>query len=97
MKNESIVKVGVIGLRNKGKSFLLQKFVNKDLPKGANIKTEGLSIKYPIKEDLKNHRNYILLDSDCPEVPLLDDENTLKKLDKEKALSQLELITKVKP
>ena len=96
MKNESLVKVGVIGLRNKGKSFLLQKFLNKDLPKGTSIKTEGLSIKFPNKEDLNNHRNYILLDSAGSEVPLLDYENTLKKLDKEEALSQLERIAKDK-
>ena len=72
MKNEPIIKVGVIGLRNKGKSFLLNKFLNKSLPKGYSIKTEGLSIKYPSEKDLENQRNYILLDSVGFEMPLLD-------------------------
>jgi len=96
MKNSSLVKVGVIGLRNKGKSWLLQKFLNKDLPKGTSIKTEGLSIKYPTSIDLQNHRNYILLDSAGSEVPLLDYEKHLKKLNKEEALIQLERIAKDK-
>ena len=96
MKNSSLVKVGVIGLRNKGKSFLLQKFLNKDLPKGTSIKTEGLSIKYPSSSDLRNQRNYILLDSAGSEVPLLDYEKHLKKLDKEEALNQLDRIAKDK-
>ena len=96
MKDEPIVKVGVIGLRNKGKSFLLNKFLNKSLPKGTSIKTEGLSIKYPSERDLENQRNYILLDSAGSEVPLLDYEKKLKKLNREEALSQLEIIAKDK-
>ena len=74
MKNEPLIKVGVIGLRNKGKSFLLNKFLKKYLPKGTSIKTEGLSIKYPSEKDLENQRNYILLDSVGFEMPLLDSE-----------------------
>ena len=96
MKNEPIVKVGVIGLRNKGKSFLLNKFLKKSLPKGTSIKTEGLSIKYPSESDLKNQRNYILLDSAGSEVPLLDYEKKLKKLNREEAFAQLEIIAKDK-
>ena len=38
MKNETLIKVGVIGLRNKGKSFLLNRLLNKFLPKGTRIK-----------------------------------------------------------
>ena len=91
MKNSQLLKVGIIGLRNKGKSFLLQKFLNKDLPKGKSVKTEGLSIKYPTIEDLRNQRNYILLDSVGFDEPLLDYEKSLKKLDKEEALNQLNL------
>ena len=96
MKNEPLVKIGVIGLRNKGKSFLLNKFLKKDLPKGTSIKTEGLSIKYPNESDLNSQRKYILLDSAGSEVPLLDNGTELKKLDKEVALLQLERIAKDK-
>ena len=96
MKNEPLIKVGVIGLRNKGKSFLLNKFLNKSLPKGYSIKTEGLSIKYPSESDLRNQRNYILLDSVGFEMPLLDYEKKLKKLNQEEALTQLAFIAKDK-
>ena len=96
MKDNPIVKVGVVGLRNKGKSWLLQKFLNKTLPKGTSIKTEGLSIKFPNEEDIKNNRNYILLDSAGSEVPLLDNEKYIRKLKKEEALNQLECIAKDK-
>ena len=74
MKNEPLIKVEVIGLRNKGKSFLLNKFLNKSLSKGTRIKTEGLSIKYLSESDLRNLINYILLDSVGLEMPLLDYE-----------------------
>ena len=47
MKTKDFLKVGVAGVGNKGKSFLLQKLANIELPTGTSIKTEGLSIKCP--------------------------------------------------
>ena len=47
MKTKDFLKVGVVGLGNKGKSFLLQKLADIELPTGTSIKTEGLSIKCP--------------------------------------------------
>ena len=96
MKDKELVKVGVVGLRNKGKSWLLQKFLNKTLPKGTSIKTEGLSIKYPNEDDIKNNRNYILLDSAGTEEPLLDSDKKLMKMNQDEALNQLEMIAKDK-
>ena len=96
MKDTPIVKIGVVGLRNKGKSWLLQKFLKKTLPKGTSIKTEGLSIKYPNEEDMNKNRHYILLDSAGSEVPLLDYDKNIKNLKKEEALIQLERIAKDK-
>ena len=96
MKNKELVKVGVLGLRNKGKSWLLQKFLNKDLPKGTSIKTEGLSIKYPNEEDIKSNRNYILLDSAGTEEPLLDNDKKLLNNSQDDSINQLELIAKDK-
>ena len=61
MKNEPIVEVGVIGLRNKGKSFQLSKFLKISLSKGTSIKTEGLSIKYPSESDLKNQKKLYII------------------------------------
>ena len=76
-KNEELIRIGVIGNSNKGKSFILSKISKIPLPSGTSIKTEGLSIKYP---DLKKYinRKIVLLDSAGLETPVLknldDDE-----------------------
>ena len=55
-KNGSVI-VTAIGNKNKGKSFILSKISEKDLPRGFNITTEGLSVIYPRK------RPVIILDT----------------------------------
>ena len=69
-KNKPALIIGMIGNSNKGKSFLLSKISKIDLPNGTNIRTEGLSIKYP---DLKKYKNrkIVLLDSEGLESPFL--------------------------
>ena len=69
-KKERIIKIGVIGNSNKGKSFLLSKISKIDLPSGTSIRTEGLSIKYP-ELDLYKDRKIALLDSAGLETPVL--------------------------
>ena len=58
---------------NKGKTFLLEKLANIELPIGTSIKTEGLSIRCPDMES--ENQNIILLDSAGSETPLLEDSN----------------------
>ena len=70
-KNQKIIKVGVIGNSNKGKSFLLSKISKIKLPSGTSIRTEGLSIKYPELEKCKD-RKIVLLDSAGLETPVLN-------------------------
>ena len=73
MKENDFIKVGVVGLGNKGKSFLLQKLADVELPTGTSIKTEGLSIKCP---DINSeNKNIILIDSAGSETPLVEDVN----------------------
>ena len=82
-KNEEILKLGVIGNANKGKSFLLSKISKVKLPSGMSIKTEGLSIKYPDLTLYKN-RKIALLDSAGLETPvLITDEKKSEKKEKE--------------
>ena len=69
-KNKEIIKIGVIGNANKGKSFILSKLSKINLPSGTSIRTEGLSIKYPELKDFKN-RKIVLLDSIGLETPIL--------------------------
>ena len=81
-KNEKIVKIGVVGNANKGKSFLLSKISKLNLPSGMSVKTEGLSIKYPELKDNQNGR-IVLLDSAGLETPVLDSgKNNLEGKDK---------------
>ena len=81
-KNEKIVKIGVVGNANKGKSFLLSKISKMSLPSGMSVKTEGLSIKYPELKGNQNRR-IVLLDSAGLETPVLDSgKNILEGKDK---------------
>ena len=77
-KNQKLLKIGVIGNANKGKSFLLSKISKMNFPSGVSIKTEGLSIKYP---DLTQYteRKIVLLDSAGLETPVLISEPNLEK------------------
>ena len=70
-KNQKIIKIGIIGNSNKGKSFLLSKISKIPLPSGTSIRTEGLSIKYPQLEKFKD-RKIVLLDSTGLETPVLN-------------------------
>jgi len=69
-KTEKVLRIGVIGNANKGKSFLLSKISKMKLPSGMSIKTEGLSIKYPDLRLFKD-RKIALLDSAGMETPVL--------------------------
>jgi len=67
LKKKETIVVGVVGNGNKGKSFLLKKLSNYDVPMGYNVKTEGLSIIYGKTEK----QNLAILDSAGQETPLL--------------------------
>ena len=63
--------IGVIGNRNKGKLFILQKLTDYDVPQGFSVVTEGLSVKYG--EELDHCVD--ILDSAGKETPLLNKKN----------------------
>ena len=73
IKKQKIIKIGVIGNSNKGKSFLLSKISKIKLPSGNGIRTEGLSIKYPDLVGFED-RKIALLDSAGLETPVLKSE-----------------------
>ena len=70
IKKPSII-IGVLGNRNKGKSFILGKLSGYTVPQGFSIKTEGISISFGEKVD----HCIAILDSAGQEVPLLSKEN----------------------
>ena len=94
LKSEKIIKIGVIGNSNKGKSFILSKLSKINLPSGTSIRTEGLSVKYP-ELDLYINRKIALLDSAGLETPILKEDDNVK-LKKEGNEGNKELITKEK-
>ena len=88
-KKEKVIRIGVIGNANKGKSFLLSKISQINLPVGTNIRTEGLSIKYPELDKFQNRR-IVLLDSAGLETPVLnEDDKDEKDLFREKSREKL--------
>ena len=96
-KNEKIMKIGVIGNANKGKSFILSKISKMQFPSGFSIKTEGLSIKYPDPK-LFYDRKFVYLDSAGLETPVLisdENQNNINKNDLFKEKSREKLITEL--
>ena len=91
-KNKELLKIGIIGNANKGKSFLLSKISKMELPSGMSIKTEGLSIKYPDPK-VFNNKTIALLDSAGLETPVLvsdlDSEKNKNELFREKSREKL--------
>ena len=72
--SKELIKIGIIGNANKGKSFFLSRLSKINLPSSTSIRTEGLSIKYPELNDIFKNRNIALLDSAGQETPVLNDE-----------------------
>ena len=91
-KTQQVLRIGVIGNANKGKSFILSKISKMKLPSGMSIKTEGLSIKYPDLTGGFNNRKIALLDSAGLETPVLVDDikdNEKNEIFKEKSREKL--------
>ena len=93
MKNKEVLIVGVVGNRNRGKSFVLSKLSRDILPDGTSIKTEGISIKYPKMKEGKES-DYILMDSAGFENALLENDEFKNdpNISKEEAKKKLKSI-----
>lgn len=79
---EQTIKIGVIGLNNVGKSFLLSKIVRVEIPTGYSVETKGISIKYSQGEK-GEEEGICILDSAGFETPLLKENIQDKKNEKE--------------
>jgi len=83
---EETIKIGVLGLNNVGKSFILSLISGiKNIPTGWSIETKGISIKYTEGEKAGDN-NICLLDSAGFETTLLLDviEEENKNIEKNK-------------
>ena len=65
----------IIGNKNRGKSFILSKIANKNLPNGFSVTTKGLSLAFP-----KYDSGIALLDSVGFESPLIESDGDEYKL-----------------
>ena len=79
-KNKSLV-IGVIGNRNKGKSFILQALSGEKLQTGTSISTIGLSIKY-------SNNKFVLLDCAGAESPLLGEHVNMLDISRDKLFTE---------
>ena len=87
---EELVRIGVVGNRNRGKSFILSKLTNFKVPSG--FKTEGISIKYTDMKT-KDGKGMVIIDSAGFETPLLESFDC--KLDSLSNLDAKETNTKI--
>ena len=76
---EETIKIGVLGINNVGKSFILGLITGLPIPTGYSIETKGISIKYSEgevnpDEGSKIDKGICLLDSAGFETPLLNEE-----------------------
>ena len=89
---EELVRIGVVGNGNRGKSFILSKLTNFKIPSGFGIKTEGISLKYPDMKT-KDGKGIVIIDSAGFEIPLLESFDC--KLDSLSNLDAKETNTKI--
>ena len=89
---EELVRIGVVGNGNRGKSFILSKLTNFKVPSGFSIKTEGISLKYPDMKT-KDGKGMVIIDSAGFETPLLESFDC--KLDSLSNLDAKETNTKI--
>ena len=93
--SEKTIKLGVLGINNVGKSYLLSKIAKIDIPTGYSIETKGISIKY--SEDSKGEEKGIcILDSAGFETPLLIEKShkeigieEIKKINEDKNIDSI--------
>ena len=79
-KGKIFCVIGVVGNINSGKSFLISKLTNSNLPSVAHIENEGLCIKHINKAENTNFNyNYIILDSKGLDQPILENFNNKSK------------------
>ena len=76
-ENKNVV-VGILGNKNRGKSFLLGRIIGKDNfinKSGFLVTTQGISANFPLLDD---NTNIITLDTAGKDNPLLDSSNFIK-------------------
>lgn len=77
--NNKCCVVGVVGNRNKRKSYLLSKLSGIEIPIGHTITTKGLSVNFPKEKNSKS--GIVLIDTTGLETPLLKTETSQENIE----------------
>ena len=91
---ENNITIGILGNKNRGKSYLLGRIIGKDNyknPNGFLVTTQGISANFPILEE--NDNVFITLDTAGKDNPLLG--STIFKNDGDKEKRKKEYIKKI--
>ena len=100
-KKENNITIGIIGNKNRGKSFLLGRIIGKknyQNPNGFLITTQGISANFPILED--TDQVFITLDTAGKDNPLLEspifndkekDKEFIKKIARDQKVTEIVL------
>ncbi len=93
LKNEPGIVITAIGNSNQGKSFILSKISEIDIPSGYSISTKGLSIFFPdnLAEKGSNKR-YIILDTEGSQNAITISDEDRNEIDKLKGIERMDKI-----
>ena len=92
-----LLKIGIIGESKKGKTYILQKLLDIKINDDLIIKTKGLGVKYhKIPNEDFSQNNFVILDSEGIEKPVLDSENSNLLINNNNELNEMEELIKEK-
>ena len=98
-KKENGCVITAIGNSNKGKSFILSKISELEIPSGYHVTTRGLSILFPDNLTKDSNKRFIILDTEGSQNAItIDDEKReeIEKLKEEKKIEKTEEISRDK-
>ena len=76
--NIQVNRIGVLGASGVGKTFVLEKLINKyDKFKNQKIKTKGISVIYP---EIESKNLFVCLDSQGSEEPIIEKKLTIEEI-----------------
>ena len=99
LKEQNGCVITAIGNSNKGKSYILSKISEFDIPSGYHVTTHGLSILFPDNLTKESNRRYIILDTEGSQNAItINDEKReeIEKLKEDEKIEKTEEISRDK-
>lgn len=95
-KESDNIVIGVVGIKNRGKSFWLKRIMQNDNYRpndGFLVNTFGISCGFPVLRKQDNYQAFITIDSEGKDNPLLQnlfvEENDIRSLMKDKKVCEI--------